>query len=134
MSDAPETQRSCCPITCALDVLGDRWTLVILRDLLLGRRESFSELASHEGIATNVLSDRLERLERWGIVIKERHPDDGRRRRYRPTERGWALTPILLDLLVWGADHAGGTAKPALVERARVDREKLLQELLPADD
>lgn len=116
--------RSNCPITCALDVLGDRWTLVVLRDLLLGGRRSFSEFARTEGIATNILSDRLERLEAAGVLTRSRDPNDGRRRIYTPTERGLDLIPVLLELSIWGFDHtAGGTAKPELVEAARSDRD-----------
>ncbi len=121
--------RSTCPITCALDLLGDRWTLVVLRDLLLGGRTSFSEFAASEGIASNVLSDRLSRLEREGVVVRERDPADGRRRRYLPTEKGRTLIPILLELAVWGSDHAGGTAHAAMVDRARENRAALVAEL-----
>jgi DNA-binding HxlR family transcriptional regulator len=81
------TRRSSCPITCSLDLIGDRWTLVIMRDLLLAGKTAFSELASVEGIATNVLSDRLTRLEQAGLIRRERDPADGRRRRYVPTRR-----------------------------------------------
>jgi DNA-binding HxlR family transcriptional regulator len=114
--------RSSCPITCALDLLGDRWTLVVLRDVVLGGTRHFSGIGRNEGIATNVLSERLARLEGAGVLLKDRDPDDGRRRIYRPTERGLALIPVLLELAIWGADHAGGTAKAELVEFARLDR------------
>ncbi len=122
--------RSACPITCALDVLGDRWTLVILRDLLLAGRRTFSELATVEGIASNVLAGRLERLERWGVVTKERDPADGRRRRYLPTARGRDLIPVLLELAIWGAEHAGGTAHHEMVAGARRDRDELVDRLI----
>lgn len=121
--------RSNCPITCALDLVGDRWTLVVLRDLLLGGKRRFSEFARAEGIATNVLAERLARLEAAGVVVKQRDPDDGRRRCYTPTERGRELIPVLLALAVWGSDHCGGTAHPELVARARTDRDGLLAEL-----
>jgi DNA-binding HxlR family transcriptional regulator len=133
MSPPRDEPRSACPITCALDLLGDRWTLVILRDLLLAGQRSFSDFARPEGIATNILTDRLTRLEVAGVLERKRDPSDGRRRIYTPTERGIALIPVLLELSIWGFDHAGGTAKPELVEAARRDRgvlEQMLRERL----
>ena len=121
--------RSSCPITCALDLLGDRWTLVVLRDVLLAKRRHFSEIAKSEGIATNTLTERLERLESAGIVTRETDPEDGRKRIYTPTERGRTLIPILMELLLWGYDHAGGTARKDLVERYRKNKKAVLAEL-----
>lgn len=113
--------RSNCPITGALDLLGDRWTLVVLRDVLLGGRRSFSEFAKAEGIATNTLTDRLDRLERAGVLVRGVDPEDRRRRIYTPTERGLDLIPVLLSLAVWGIDHTEGTAHAELAEFARRD-------------
>jgi len=115
--------RSSCPIGCALDVLGDRWTLLVLRDVLLAKKRSFSELAASEGIATNILSDRLARLENSGIVRRIPDPEDGRRRLVMPTARGMELIPILLDLHAWGSAHTEGTAKAELAEWVCRDRE-----------
>ena len=122
--------RSTCPITCALDLLGDRWTLVVLRDLLLGGRRCFSEFARDEGIATNILSDRLGRLESAGIVERRRDPSDGRKRRYVPTDKGRSLIPLLLEFAVWGSSHTGGTESSELVARASSDRDALVRELV----
>jgi len=127
-----KSPRSSCPITCALDLLGDRWTLVVLRDVLLAGRRSFSELARPEGISTNVLSERLERLEAGGVLVVERDRTDGRRKLYTPTERGLELIPILIDLLIWGTAHTPGTAHAALAARARVDREQVIAEAVAA--
>jgi len=122
--------RSTCPIGTALDLVGDRWTLIVMRDLLLGGRRRFGELGTHEGIATNVLTDRLKRLVQAGAVTRAPDPQDRRRFVYRPTERGADLIPILLDLACWGAAHTdGGTAHPELVAAARADREALVAEL-----
>ncbi|MCP4808371.1 MAG: helix-turn-helix transcriptional regulator [Proteobacteria bacterium] len=119
-----------CPIVCALDVFGDRWTLVVLRDIVLGGWRRFGELARHEGIATNVLSDRLKRLEQLGILAKERDPDDGRRFVYRPTEKGADLIPTLLEIGLWGARHTeGGTAKHEVMDMAATDREAAIATL-----
>ncbi|MCO4770675.1 MAG: helix-turn-helix transcriptional regulator [Deltaproteobacteria bacterium] len=125
------TLRSACPIASALDLLGDRWTLVVLRDVLLARKRSFSELAAPEGIASNILSDRLNRLVDAGIVTREPDPDDGRRRIVLPTARGLELVPILLDLHLWGTRHTAGTAKPQLAEWVARDREAAIASFLP---
>ena len=117
--------RSQCPITCSLDLLGDRWTLVVLRDILLGKRRYFSEFAQVEGIATNVLTERLNRLKTAGLLIKEQDPADGRRRRYVPTPRGLDLIPVLLELGIWGTKHTPGESHGERVAAAVADRASL---------
>lgn len=122
--------RSNCPIAASLDILGDPWTLIVLRDVLLAGRRRFSEFGVAEGIATNTLSDRLRRLESHGVLTVARDPEDGRKRIYRPTERGLDLIPVLIELTVWGLDHVKyGTAHPWIAERAREDRAGLIAEL-----
>lgn len=130
MPSGKDTPRSNCPIACALDILGDRWTLVVLRDVLLGQRRAFSELAADEGIATNTLTDRLERLIEAGVLERRQEPRDGRSRRYVPTECGLDLIPVLVDLMVWGQKHTSGTVPDELFARASTDREALLAELV----
>ena len=130
MPSGKDTPRSNCPIACALDLLGDRWTLVVLRDVLLGQRRAFSELAADEGIATNTLTDRLERLIEAGVLERRPDPRDGRSRRYVPTECGLELIPVLVDLMVWGQKHTSGTVPDELFVRASTDREALLAELV----
>ena len=130
MSSGKDTPRSNCPIACALDLLGDRWTLVVLRDVLLAQRRTFSEIAAHEGIATNTLTDRLERLIEAGVLERRRDPLDGRSRRYVPTESGLDLIPVLVDLMVWGNKYTSGTGPAEIVARAVTDREALLVELV----
>ncbi|MBL4688179.1 MAG: helix-turn-helix transcriptional regulator, partial [Nannocystaceae bacterium] len=94
-------RRSDCPISFALDLLGDRWTLLVVRDLALKGKRSFSELhSSDESIATNILADRLARLTARGLIVKRRDPDDKRRFVYRMTHRGADLLPVLVDLIV----------------------------------
>lgn len=129
MPSGTDTPRSNCPIACSLDLLGDRWTLVILRDVLVGQRRAFSELAADEGIATNTLTDRLERLIEAGVLERRRDPRDGRSRRYVPTECGLELIPMLIDLMVWGHKHTSGAVPDAFFVRATTDREALLAEL-----
>lgn len=101
-------KRSACPISYSLDVFGDRWTLLVLRDLVLRNKRRYREfLASDEGIASNILSDRLRRLEDAGIVTREADRDDGRQIIYAVTEKGQSVVPVLLELLAWGASQAG---------------------------
>ncbi len=94
--------RSACPIAASLDILGDRWTLLILRDMLFDDRVRFSEMAANESIATNILSDRLRRLVRLGLIEKVTDPDDGRRVIYLPLQPAIDLMPVLAELVAWG--------------------------------
>ena len=116
--------RSHCPIAFALDIFGDRWTLIVLRDLLLGGKTRYREfLASEERIATNVLAERLSRLERSGLVRRERASGGGRQRTYRPTTMALDLLPMLLEISLWSAKYDPKTAAPpALMRRIRRDR------------
>lgn len=121
--------RSTCPIACALDLVGDSWTLVVLRDLIIMGHRSFSKLATNEGIATNILSDRLKRLEEHGFIARHHDPQDGRRKLIEPTEKAWALAPLLLEVAIFGRDHCGGEAAGEFVEAARRDRAALIEQL-----
>ncbi len=129
-------RRSGCPISFSLDLLGDRWTLLVVRDLALKGKSSFSELlASDEGIARNILADRLSRLESRGVVERRRNPSDGRRVDYRLTDDGKALLPVLVELIVWGAEHDPETdAPPEFVAEAKANRPALLRRLRAAID
>ena len=124
-------QRSACPISLALDVFGDRWTLLVVRDLALKGIRSYSELqASEEGISTNILADRLARLEDLDIVTKETPADDKRRFVYRLTKRGADLLPVLVEIIVWSARHDPDTAVPkSFLSRAKSDRDGLIADL-----
>lgn len=111
-SSAHGPLRSPCPIAGALDLLGDRWTLLVVRDLLLYDKRRFADfLASPEGIATNILADRLERLERCGLVERHRYQERPVREEYHPTARGRDLIPVLRELIRWGQRHVPGVAK-----------------------
>lgn len=94
--------RSSCPVAASLDVLGDRWTLLVLRDLLFAGATHFAEFAVDESIATNTLAERLQRLRDAGIVARVRDPDDGRRWIYVPRQPAIELIPVLVDLVIWG--------------------------------
>ena len=111
-------------------MIGDRWTLLIIRDLMVRGYQSFREFQeSGERIATNILSDRLRRLEAAGIVSARTEEKDGRRVNYRLTEKGIDLAPVLLELLVWGARHEKTGAPPGLTEKLRENREEFLAEV-----
>jgi len=102
----PREKRSGCPISICLELFGDRWTLLILRSIVFYRHRYFAEfLEAKEGIATNILAERLDRLERHGIVTKSPDPEDARRSLYALTEAGLDLIPILLEMTVWGVEH-----------------------------
>src|SRR5262245_16830376 len=108
----PPELRSKCPIAGALDLVGDRWTLLVMRDLLLYDKRRFAELlASPERIATNILADRLERLEQCGLVERRAYSERPLREEYLPTGRGRDLAPVLRELIRWGQRHVPGTAK-----------------------
>jgi DNA-binding HxlR family transcriptional regulator len=126
----PRQRRSGCPVSISLELLGDRWSLLIVRDLMVRGLRTFKEFhESGEGIASNILADRLRRLEEVGIVGAETVEGDARRIHYRLTERGIDLAPVLLELLVWGASHERSSAPPALVEQMKNNREAFLAEV-----
>ena len=121
--------RSGCPVAAALDLLGDRWTLVIIRDIVMGQRFAFTEIGTDEGIATNVLSDRLERLVCAGIIERYEHPTDKRRRAYLPTEKGISLIRVLVELMVWGEEHTPAPDGAEFAAAIRQDREATIAHL-----
>lgn len=95
-----------CPFTSALDVLGDKWILVIVKQMLIEGKETFTDFTeSEEAIATNILSDRLKLLEELGILIKTKLPDNKKTNLYLLTDMGLSLTPILLELATWSDSY-----------------------------
>ncbi len=98
-------KRSGCPITNALDILGDKWTLLVIRDLALGKKRYQEFMASSEGIASNILADRLKQLEASGLVTRRAYQQKPARYEYVLTEKGEGLRPILRALIVWGKTH-----------------------------
>lgn len=122
------TPRSGCPINFGLQLFGDRWTLLVLRDLLIEGKSTFKQfLESEERIATNILADRLSRLERAGIVRRSRSGVDKRNAVYSPTEAGTRLLPVLIEMAYWGATHDPRTSAPKqFVDAYENDREGLI--------
>jgi len=101
-------KRSPCPVACTLDLLGDKWTLLVVRDLLLGQHTYKSLQMSPERIPSNILADRLRRLEREGIVRKELYQERPPRYEYHLTEKGQRLGPVLHAMLTWGSTYVPG--------------------------
>jgi DNA-binding HxlR family transcriptional regulator len=123
-------RRSGCPIGIALDVLGDPWTLLVVRDLMFKGLTTFNEfLNAGEGIATNILSDRLARLEAADIVSHRPDTADARRTVYRLTRKGIDLAPVMVELVLW-ADRYEDTAAPAHeVKAMREQRDAVLADV-----
>lgn len=125
-----EVRRSDCPVSISLEMFGDRWSLLIIRDMMVRGYRRFREfLSSGEGIATNILADRLEKLQASGIVTSEMDSSDGRSMNYRLTEKGIDLAPVLLDLLLWGAKHEHTAAPCALMVQMAGSRSEVLAEV-----
>ena len=115
-----------------MDHLGDKWSLLILKDLIFFNKHSYSELQhSEEKMATNILSSRLEKLESVGLISKQTALNDKRKKLYTLTQAGKDTLPILLEMIVWSSKHGKGLNLPAQVlERMKNDREGLINDLL----
>lgn len=126
--------KSHCPIHFALDVFGDAWSLLVVRDLMFKQRSSYRELLeSGDGISTNILADRLARLEAAGIITREVIQSADARTRYRLTNKGLDLLPMLLEMIAWSARHDPKSAADGdFVRRVHEDRARLIQELRAA--
>jgi DNA-binding HxlR family transcriptional regulator len=123
----PQPPRSTCPISFSLDILGDRWTLLILRDMVFAGKSTYGEfLQSPEKVATNILADRLATLESQGFVTKQVAADKKSKFTYRLTDKALDLLPLLLELIQWGSKYnpAGGTS--AVLEELVMDKEATL--------
>lgn len=127
--ESPIRNRSGCPVSMSLEVFGDRWSLLIVRDLMVRGFRTFQDFTnSGEGIATNILTDRLRNLAAAGIIEAEADPQDGRRVNYRLTQKGIDLAPVMLDLLIWGAQHENTGAPAAVIAEMARNRDAVLAE------
>jgi DNA-binding HxlR family transcriptional regulator len=107
-------------------MLGDRWSLLIIRDMMLRGSRTFKEfLDSREHIATNILAERLRKLESYGIITAEHDPADGRKLIYLLTSKGIDLAPVLTEMVLWAAHHEH-TGNQALVREMQKDKQKFL--------
>lgn len=128
-ADSKAKRRSGCPVSVSLDLLGDRWSLLLVRDMMVRGYRTFREFQrSGEGIATNILTDRLRKLEAGGIVVREKTKEDGRSSDYRLTPKGIALAPVLLEILIWGAHHEETDAPCAVIEGMEQNRGAVIAE------
>lgn len=107
-----EPVRSGCPIASTLDLVGDRWSLVIVRDMLTGKKRYGEFLESPEGITTNILASRLKRLETTGLIVKRPYQNNPPRFEYRLTDEGGALLPVVQAMCRWANAHIPGTWTP----------------------
>jgi len=123
------SRRSGCPLNASVEMLGDRWSLLIIRDMMLLGHHTFKEfLNSYERIASNILANRLKRLEKYGIISVAPDPDDGRSLIYSLTPKGLGLAPVLTEMVLWAAAYED-TGNQALVRLIRKDKEHFLAEV-----
>jgi DNA-binding HxlR family transcriptional regulator len=116
-------------LNASIEMLGDRWSLLIIRDMMVRGSRTFKEfLGSDEGIATNMLADRLRRLEAHGIIASEPDPSDGRKLIYSLTPKGIDLAPVLTEMVLWAARHEE-TGNQALVRTLQTDRRRFLEQV-----
>jgi DNA-binding HxlR family transcriptional regulator len=119
-------RRSGCPLNASVEMLGDRWSLLIIRDMMLrGFRNYKDFFKSYERIATNILADRLRKLEAYGIVTTKCDPSDGRKLIYLLTAKGIDLAPVLTEMVLWAAGHEK-TDNQALVRLMKKDKAQFL--------
>jgi len=119
-------RRSGCPLNASAEVLGDRWSLLIIRDMMLRGFRTYKEfLGSYERIATNILADRLQKLIAHGIITNGPDPSDGRKLIYSLTPKGIDLAPVLTEMVLWAGAHEG-TGNQALVQQMQKDKDKFI--------
>jgi DNA-binding HxlR family transcriptional regulator len=122
-------RRSGCPLNASVEILGDRWSLLIIRDMMLRGFRSFKQfLGSYERIATNILADRLRKLEDYGIITAQPDPADGRKLIYSLTAKGIDLAPVLAEMVLWAGRHEK-TGNQSLVRQMRNEKENLIAEV-----
>jgi DNA-binding HxlR family transcriptional regulator len=113
-------------LNASVEMLGDRWSLLIIRDMMLREFRSYKEfMECYEGIATNILADRLRKLIAYGIIKTQPDPEDGRKVIYQLTQKGVDLAPVLTEMVLWAAAHED-TGNQALVRQMREDKENFL--------
>ena len=116
--------RSACPLTNTLDLIGDKWTLIILRDMLfIGKKQFGDFLESPEGISTNILTSRLKKLEECKLISKSPYQDNPLRYEYSMTESGSALKPVIMEIAGWGLKHIEGTRGPSDGELKKMQKQ-----------
>jgi DNA-binding HxlR family transcriptional regulator len=119
-------RRSGCPLNASVEMLGDRWSLLIVRDMMLRGSRTFKKfLESHERIASNILADRLRKLAAYGIIAAQHDSSDGRKQIYLLTKKGIDLAPVLTEMVLWAAAHED-TGNQALVQQMKKNKKQFL--------
>lgn len=123
--------RSDCPVSYALDFFGDKWTFLIIRDLMFEGKKFYKDfLSSKESIATNILSDRLKKLEAAGVITSQVYEPLKTKKEYMLTQKGKDLLPVLVEMMVWSATYQSNLALPAdFVRKAQTDRKGLIEKI-----
>ena len=122
----PDCKRSKCPVSCILEILGDKWTLLVVRDIFLGKH-TFKDLqSSAEKIPSNILTDRLKRLEQNKVVCRELYQEHPKRYRYYLTQKGRDLKPVMESLIVWSNKYIPETYKLEDIRKMLPDVRKLI--------
>ncbi|MBK6699975.1 MAG: helix-turn-helix transcriptional regulator [Saprospiraceae bacterium] len=124
-------KRSDCPLSQSLDVFGDKWSLLIIRDLMFGNKCTYNDfLKSAEGIATNILATRLKGLEENGIIEKSAHPDSKAKNLYKLTAKGIDLLPIIMEVYIWSDKYLTIPADiKATIKEAKKDKDKFVKQV-----
>lgn len=123
-------RRSNCPIAFALDIWGDKWSLLIIRDIMFSNKNTYGDfLKSDEKISTNILADRLSMLECAGLLKSETDTNNKTRRIYKLTQKSIDLLPAMIEIVKWSSTYDKDTGAPReFVERVKSDREKFISE------
>jgi DNA-binding HxlR family transcriptional regulator len=122
-------KRSDCPVSCSLDIFGDKWSLLIIRDMMFREKVSYGQfLESEERIATNILADRLNLLEAENIVSKEVSPDNKSKFVYSLTSKGIDLLPIMIEIMQWGAKYNPNSPRKEIGKRLPKEKAAVIKE------
>tara|TARA_B110000914_G_scaffold89267_1_gene78451 strand:- start:113 stop:532 length:420 start_codon:yes stop_codon:yes gene_type:complete len=120
--------RSGCPISSTLDVVGDKWSLLIIRDMLVKHKKTFKEISdSYEKIAPSILSSRLKLLESYKLIFKTKVPDNKKENIYLLTEKGIHLTPIIIEFSLWGNSNMREFNEIDDIESLKLDKNLIIQ-------
>lgn len=124
MKNESKIRQSGCPVAFGLDTFGDRWSLLVIREIMLRGKTTYSDFQNiDEGIATNILADRLKNLDANGIIAKHRDPENRRSYIYSLTEKGRDLAPVMIEIILWGSKHdQRPQAMREVVDKIKQDR------------
>src|SRR5215469_15061212 len=127
-----DCRQSGCPVAFALDTFGDRWSILVVRDMILVGKKYYGEfLESPEHIASNILAERLKRLEEARVITKKPDPENQKKYVYELTQKGVDLLPLVLDAVIWGSKYVPENSTPKeFLRRLKKDRDAVTQEIL----